>query len=181
MLAFLIPWPVLGKNTGFPREELKLKRFFITVLSVNVTRAQHLPCPKCLLGLSREYRVLAISVHWIGLQYLGPVFVKEGKGITKMWICLFTCLAVRVVHLEWVRSLSAEHFLLCLRRFMWRRGKPKMIISDNAAQFKLVKNVVDKQWRELILDEDLLSYLLNSGIQWQFTTALPPSLKGLWD
>ena len=72
---------------------------------------------------------------------------KEGKDITKIWICLFTCLAVLVVHLEWMQSLSAEHFFLCLRRFMGRRGRPEMIISDNAAQFKLVKNVVDKQWR----------------------------------
>ena len=31
-----------------------------------------------------------------------------------------------------------------------------MIISDNAAQFKLVKNVVDKQWKELTLDKELL-------------------------
>ena len=102
MLALLIPWLVLGMNTGFPREELKLERVFITVLSVDIMRAQHLPCPKCLLGLSREYQSPChfSSLDWT--TYLGPVFVKEGKGITKMWICLFTCLAVRVVHLEWV-------------------------------------------------------------------------------
>ena len=51
---------------------------------------------------------------------------------------------------------------------MGRRGTPKMIISNNAAQFKLVKNVVDKQWRELTFDEELLSYLSNNGIQRSF-------------
>ena len=55
---------------------------------------------------------------------------------------------------------------------MGRRGTPEMTISDNATQFKLVKNVVDKQWREPTLDKELLSYISNNGIQWQFTTAL---------
>ena len=48
---------------------------------------------------------------FVGLDYLGPVFVKEDA---KMWIFLFTCLGICALHLEWVRSLSAEHFLLCL-------------------------------------------------------------------
>ena len=89
----------------------------------------------------------SLPFQFIGLDYLGPVFVREGTVMTKMWICLFTCLAIRAVHLEWVRSLSAEHFLLCLRRFMARRGRPELIISDNAAQFKLVKTAIDEQWR----------------------------------
>ena len=49
--------------------------------------------------------------QFTGLDYLGPILVKEGDKMVKMWICLFTCLAVRAIHLEWVRSLSAEHFL----------------------------------------------------------------------
>ena len=123
----------------------------------------------------------SLPFQFTGLDYLGPVFVKEDKVITKMWICLFTCLAVRAVHLEWVRSLSAEHFLLCLRRFMARRGRPEMIISDNATQFKLVKNVIDKQWKELTLDEEVVSYLSNNGIRWQFTTALAPWQGGFFE
>ena len=101
----------------------------------------------------------SLPFQFIGLDYLGPVFVKKGAVMTKMWICLFTCLAIRAVHLEWVRSLSAEHFLLCLIRFMARRGRPELIISDNAAQFKLVKTATDEQWRQLTLDEELVSYV----------------------
>ena len=36
----------------------------------------------------------SLPFQFTGLDYLGPVFVKEGKGIAKMLICLFTCLAV---------------------------------------------------------------------------------------
>jgi len=59
-----------------------------------------------------------------------------------------------------------------------KKGRPKMIISDNTAQFKLVKN---KQWRELTLDEEPVRYLLNNGIKWQFTTALAPWQGGFFE
>ena len=122
----------------------------------------------------------SLPFQFTGLDYLGPVFVKECKGITKCgYVCLrvWLCMSYTLSGFE----VSAEHFLLCLRRFMGRRGRPDMIISDNAAQFKLVKNVVDKQWRELTLDEELLSYLSNNGIRWQFTTALVPWQGGFFE
>ena len=78
--------------------------------------------------------------HYIRLDYLGPVSIKEGGDlIVKMRICLFTCLAVHAVHLEMVKGLSAESFLDCVRRFISRRGRPRLIICDNAPHFQLVK------------------------------------------
>ena len=116
--------------------------------------------------------------QFTGLDYLGPILVKEEDKMVKMWICLFTCLAVRAIHLEWVRSLSAEHFLNCLRRFAARRGRPELIIS---AQFKLVKTVIDKQWRQLSFDERVITYFSDKGIKWQFTTALAPWQGGFYE
>ena len=72
--------------------------------------------------------------------------------------------------IRWVQNLSAEHFLNCLRRFVARRGR----ISDNAAQFKLVKTVIDKQWRQLFINKKVITYFSDKGIKWQFTTALAP-------
>ena len=118
----------------------------------------------------------SLPFQFVGLDCLGPVFVKEGTVMNKMWICLFTCLAIRAVHLERVRSLS----LLCLRRFMARRGRPELIICDNAAQFKLAKTVIDEQWRQITVDEELVSYLSNNGIKWKFTTALAPWQGGFY-
>ena len=88
---------------------------------------------------------------------------------------------MRAIHLEWVRTLSAEHFLNCLRRFMARRGRPELIISDNAAQFKLVKTVIDKQWKQLCLGEEVVSYFSDKGIGWKFTTALAPWQGGFYE
>ena len=81
---------------------------------------------------------------YTGLDYLGPLYVKLNRVTQKVWVCLFTCLAVRAVHLEVIHDLSAQQFVLCLRRFIARRGKPKEIISDNASQFKLAKSTVEE-------------------------------------
>ena len=52
--------------------------------------------------------------------------------------------------------------------FMARQGRPELIKSDNAAQLKLVKTIIDEQWRQLTRDEEFVNYLSNNG----FTTAL---------
>ena len=97
--------------------------------------------------------------QFVGLDYLGPVNVKCKSQLKKTWICLFTCLSIRVIHLEWVLDLSASQFLNCLRRFVSRRGKPDVIFSDNAPQFKLVCTVVDREWRKVLKDKEVMNYV----------------------
>ena len=87
--------------------------------------------------------------QFVGLDYLGPIYVKGNQEMKKVWVCLFTCLAVRAVHLEWVADLTAVQFLNCVRRFVSRRGKPDLIISDNAPQFKLMNTTLNKQWQQI--------------------------------
>ena len=50
---------------------------------------------------------------YTGLDYLGPLYVKENsESVTyKVCVCLFTCLAVRAVQLELINDMSAEQFL----------------------------------------------------------------------
>ena len=64
---------------------------------------------------------------------------------------------------------------------MARRGRPKLIILDNAAQFKLIKTIIDEQWRKLTRDEELVSYLSNNRVMWKFTTALAPWQGGFYE
>ena len=118
----------------------------------------------------RERVAQSLPFQFIGLDYLGPILVKEGSEI--IWICLFTCLAIRAIHLEWAKNLTPEQFLSCLRRFVARRGKPQLKISDNAPQFKVVKLAIDKQWKQVMLNKEVRYDIKEGGIKWQFMIAL---------
>ena len=129
----------------------------------------------------RERVAQSLPFQFIGVDYLGPVLVKEGNEVIKTWICLFTCLSIHTIHLEWVKNLTPDQFLSCLRRFVARRGKPQLVISNNASQFKVVKTAVDRQWKQLMLDKEVSHYITERGIKWQFTTALAPWQGGFYE
>ena len=118
--------------------------------------------------------------EYTGLDYMGPLYVKAYSGesslptVKKVWVCLFTCLAIRAVHLEVVEDLSAQEFLLCLRRFIARRGTPRQIISDNAKQFKTASTVMSKAWKEVLCCTEVNDYAVKQGIQWKFIVDLAP-------
>ena len=60
----------------------------------------------------------------IGIDYFGPLYVKNGNSFKKNWVCIFTCISVRAIHLELVDDMSTEEFLAALRRFIARRARP---------------------------------------------------------
>ena len=119
--------------------------------------------------------------QFVGLDYLGPVNVKCESQLKKTWICLFICLSIRAIHLEWVLDLSASQFLNCLRRFVSHRGKPDVIFSDNASQFKLVCTVVDREWRKVLKDKEVMNYVSAEGIKWKYMIALAPWQCGFYE
>ncbi|XP_065081599.1 uncharacterized protein LOC135704101 [Ochlerotatus camptorhynchus] len=92
-----------------------------------------------------------LAVHdrpfsYVGVDYFGPLLVKQGRSNVKRWIALFTCLTVRAVHLEVAYSLSAASCICCIRRFVCRRGSPVEFFSDNATNF----HGAERQLREQI-------------------------------
>ena len=123
----------------------------------------------------------SIPFQFTGLDYVGPVMVRDGQTTTKIWICLFTCLAVRAMHLEYVKDLTSRQFLDCIRRFVARRGPPERIISDNAPQFKLTKTAIDNEFRQAVISHDVLSYFGTHGIKWTFITELAPWHGGFYE
>ena len=77
--------------------------------------------------------------------------------------------------------MSADMFLLALRRFVSRRGKPDEIILDNASQFKVTKDVVDASWKKIIQDESVYNYTSMNGIKWNFITEFAPWEGGFYE
>ncbi len=117
----------------------------------------------------------------VGLDYLGPLWIKFQGDKYKAWICLFTCLVTRAIHLEAIYDLSSQQFLNCLRRFCARRGQPKLIISDNASQFKLTSTTVNKAMRNIMIEPQVLYYCSLENIQWHFITPYAPWSGGFYE
>jgi transposase InsO family protein len=80
-----------------------------------------------------------------------------------------------------MRNLTAEQFLLALRRFISIYGAPKQLHSDNAGQFKLTEKVVDKAWNDIQQDCGVNSYIANQGIQWHFIPSHAPWMGGFYE
>ena len=90
--------------------------------------------------------------------------VKNGKLHSKVWLWIFTCIAVRAIHQELVEGI---------RRFVARRGKPDEITSDNAPQFKVAKNAIDFAWENVVKDPNVIDYVNKLRIKWSFIKLVP--------
>ena len=64
-------------------------------------------------------------------DYFGPFFVRQKRSMVKRYGAIFTCLAVRAVHLEISYTLDKDSFILALRRSIARGGQVKEIRSGN--------------------------------------------------
>ena len=62
---------------------------------------------------------------YVGVDYFGPIEVKQGRSRVKRWGCLFTCSNVRAIHVEVAHSLNTDSMINALRRFINLRGYPK--------------------------------------------------------
>ncbi|XP_024880770.1 uncharacterized protein LOC112460357 [Temnothorax curvispinosus] len=115
----------------------------------------------------------AMAFETTGVDLCGPLYLKSGE---KVWIVLFTCAVYRCVHLELVTSLSTEAFLLALRCFIGRRGRPSTIWSDQGTNFVGANNLFDSlDWKQIKRDTAI------QRIAWRFNPALAPWWGGFWE
>ena len=118
-----------------------------------------------------SFRVkMAPPFSFVGVDFAGPLFTKSEHSSQKTWICLFTCCVTRAVHLDLVPNLTTPTFILCLKRFIARRGLPRKIVSDNGKTFVSVSKVI----RVIIEHPDVRCYLGNLGVEWIFNVAKAP-------
>ena len=103
---------------------------------------------------------------------------KQGRGRTraKQYLCLFTWLTTRAVHLEMSYSLDSDSFINAFTRMTSRRGTPTYVISDNGTNFV----GAERELRELVeaLDTDRITQETSKyhRIDWKFNPLCAPIL-----
>ena len=111
-------------------------------------------------------------------DYGGPFTTVQGPGRQRLrrWMCVFTCLSTRAVHLEVAWGLDADSFLNAFTRFTRGRGVPKEMISDNGNFVGAVNEL-----RELVgqLDKDKIQGMTSQkGVKWTFNPPGAPHFGG---
>ena len=113
------------------------------------------------------------------VDFGGPFITIQGRGKRreKRYLCLFTCLATRAVHLEMAFGLDTDSFLNAFFRMANRRGLPEELFSDNGTNFK----GADRELTMLLseLDERKINTTVaNKGVKWNFNPPLAPHFGG---
>ena len=119
-----------------------------------------------------RFRVTNPAWDSVGVDYAGPLFVKSSiqNESAKVYIVLYSCCSSRAIHLELVQNMSTDSFISCFRRSISRRGLPRLVISDNARQFKTADNIL-----KYIFDQPRVQqFLANHNILWHFNIEKAP-------
>jgi len=98
--------------------------------------------PECRLEPGIVFRNIAVD-------FFGPMLIKERRSEVKVYGCLFVCKSTRACHLELVDNLSTDHFIMTLKRFTARRGRPQNIYCGNGTNFVRENNELQQYIREL--------------------------------
>lgn len=169
-------WPISGRN-----QAKNIVHNCVICFKSKPTGSQYL------MGDLPAFRVTQSTPFFnSGVDYAGPFFVKDrktrGAKLTKAYVCLFICLATKAIHLELVSDLSTDCFLATLKRFIARRGKPALLLSDNATNFvganaKLQElQLFFSKHRDKIIDS-----LSIDNISWKFIPPRSPNFGGIYE
>ena len=113
------------------------------------------------------------------VDFGGPFITKQGRGKTrqKRYLCLFTCLATRAVHLEVAFSLDTDSFLNAFFRMASRRGLPEDVVCDNGTNFVGGSNELKDL--EALNKKKIQHATLSYGVNWHFNPPLAPHFSGV--
>ena len=116
----------------------------------------------------------------VGVDMFGPFYVSQGRRRVKRWGCLFTCLAVRAVHLEVLASMDSDSFINAFRRFCARRGQPSRVRSDQGTNFVGALAELRAEFKEINKRQVVLA-ARELGVDWTFNPPHASHHGGVWE
>ena len=151
-------------------------------------------CPECIRRRRQpEAQIMAAKIEAqvkpsfkafskAAVDYAGPFETKQGRGKTrtKRYLCLFTCLQTRCVHLELAYGLDTDSFLRALDRFVARRGVPDDMWSDNGTNFVGADREI-RQLRNSLDEQEVKKHASKKGMKWHFNPPGAPHFGGAFE
>ena len=116
----------------------------------------------------------------VGVDYFGPLYVRQARSNVNRYGCLFSCLVTRAAHIEVVHSLDTDGFINALRRFINLRGNPITIYRDNGTNFR----AGEKEIRESLEDwnqQSIQEFLRQRKVIWKFNPPSASHMGGAWE
>ncbi|KAK7879199.1 hypothetical protein WMY93_034023 [Mugilogobius chulae] len=114
-----------------------------------------------------------------GVDCFGPYLVKIGRRREKRWGIIYKCLTTRCVHLDLLPSLDTDSFLMSLRRFIARRGKPYEMWSDQGTNFRGGNKELQTAFENMT--PELQQQLAEQTINFHFNPPHAPHFGGAWE
>ena len=131
-----------------------------------------------LTDLPKERVRFVKPYHDTAIDYTGHVFVKGEDGeMTKMYIVLYTCLAIRSVHFEVVPDLTVKSFIQSFSRFCSTYHVPHSIYTDNASYFVASQKVMEN----FFLSNDFKEHLESLNIVHKTIPAYASWVGGVYE
>ena len=81
----------------------------------------------------------------VGVKLFGPFTLIQQNKEEKPFICLFSCLVTRAVHLEVIEDLTTTTDMTANRVFFVRLGQPRFYFSGNGSNFLGARKVIQRQ------------------------------------
>ena len=129
--------------------------------------------PECRLEVGMVFRNT-------GVDFFGPMLVKEKRNEVKVYGCLFVCMSTRVCHLVSVDDLSTDHFIMALKKFIARRGRPQRMFSDNGTNILGANNELRKCLKQLD-EQRIQNFCAPKEIDWNFQPPSAPHFGGAYE
>ncbi|XP_062537800.1 uncharacterized protein LOC134206127 [Armigeres subalbatus] len=123
----------------------------------------------------------------VGGDYCGPFLVsypQRRSHPVKCFVTVFVCLVEKAIHVKLVADLTTEAFLAALKRFFARRGRPVLIMCDNAKNFVGAKRELRRLLNLFEQEHFQNSVACNAaaeGVEFKFIPARSPNFSGLWE
>lgn len=146
------------------------------------------PANQIMSNLPKDRVTASRPFYATGVDFGGPLLIKsspiKNAKLLKCYFAVFVCMATKAVHIELVSELTTDAFIATLKRFIARRGNPKVIYSDNATNFLGSKNEIKKVYDFFKIPKNLTEvqeFLSEKEIQWKYIPPLSPHWGGIWE